>query len=191
MQARLYSAGEIVGKLRGVSTRQILDLAEKGLITPARETTGAGSPRLYDFQNIFEICVCLAVRGRIPAPAGTATQELVQNVLQFIRDEISRMEKVKFTRAEKLIANAEKKLRQRLIAEIQEGGLLRRKTFEPPPFEVLLIDYDTKDYYRLTGCLYKSKLGDLLTDSKKYRPQNYCTYNIEVLKLWEHLDGIF
>ena len=81
----VWSAGEIVKKLRGVTTRQILDLAEKELITPARKTTGAGSPRLYDFQNVFEICVCLAVRGRIPA--GTATQKLIADILQFLRDE--------------------------------------------------------------------------------------------------------
>ena len=60
---KLYSSGEIVNKLKKATSRQILDLAEKGLIIPFRETTGAGSPRLYDFQNIFDICICLTLRG--------------------------------------------------------------------------------------------------------------------------------
>jgi hypothetical protein len=82
---QLYSAGEIVKKLHGVTTRQILDIAEKGLITPARDTGGAGSPRLYDFQNIFEICICLAVRGRIPV--GDASHEFTIRILETIKEE--------------------------------------------------------------------------------------------------------
>jgi len=81
----LYSAGQIDDRLTVVNTRQILDLAEKELITPYRDTTGAGSPRLYDFQNVFEISVCMAVRGRIPA--GIATHDIVRDILEYIREE--------------------------------------------------------------------------------------------------------
>ena len=185
----LYSAGQIIEKLKGVTTRQILDIAEKGLIVPARETTGAGSPRLYDFQNIFEICVCLAVRGRIPAPKGKGTQELIRNVLQVIRDETIRAKDLKIAQLEKLKANSDTSTSKRIETEAQD--IFHRKPLEAPPFDVLLIDYDTVDNYRMSGVLYNKTIGDLLADSKKYRPQNFCTYNIEVLKLWKYLKGIF
>ena len=82
----LYSASEIVQKLKGVTTRQILDLAEKGLIKPARETTGPGAPRLYSKENIFDICICLALRGRLPAHGFTV--ENLSWLLEAIRNEI-------------------------------------------------------------------------------------------------------
>jgi hypothetical protein len=82
---RLFSAGEIVKKLKKGTTRQILDLAEKGIIIPARETTGSGSARLYDSKNIFDICVCLALRGKLP-PHGSS-QEILKRVLRFLSTE--------------------------------------------------------------------------------------------------------
>ena len=80
---KLYSPSQIVAKLKGVTTRQILDLAEKGIIHPARETTGPGSPRLYDFENIFDICICLALRGKLP-PSGK-TLEHIKEILALIK----------------------------------------------------------------------------------------------------------
>jgi len=172
----IYSAGEIVKKLKGVTTRQILDLAEKGLITPIRETTGAGSPRLYSFQNVFEICLCLAVRGRIPA--GTATQELITKVLQFVREETRKEieKKPKKSSFEDLA---------RFLIENESGN------FEPPPFDVLFIGYDDHDDYSFFPIYLNENIGEILATSKKDRPQNYCTYVIEVKKLWEYLDRIF
>jgi DNA-binding transcriptional MerR regulator len=173
---KLCSAGEIVKKLKGVTTRQILDLAEKGLITPFRETTGAGSPRLYDFRNIFEICLCLAVRGRIPA--GTATQELIANILQFVREETRKQEK-----------ENEKGLD---ILELLELKMIHRPEFpEPPPFDILHVAYDDSDNYSFIPISFDQEIGDVLAKSKKYRPQNFCTYVIEVKRLWEYLEGIF
>jgi len=189
MVKTLYSAGEIIERLKGVTTRQILDIAEKGLIVPARETTGAGSPRLYDFQNVFEICICLAVRGRIPAPKGAEKQELTKNILWYIRKETARAKKQKIERLEKLKENSDPSMSKRLETEAQE--IFKKYPLEAPPFDVLLIDYETENNYRLTGTFYKETLGDLLADSKKYKPQNFCTYNIEVLKLWKFLRGVF
>lgn len=179
---RLYSASEIIQKLKGVTPRQILDIAEKGLILPARDTTGAGSPRLYDFQNIFEICLCLAVRGRIPAPKGAGAYELIQNVIQCIREETARAKEQKIVQTEILKAKA---------TAAQAKGIFYRNPLDAPPFDVLLIDYDTENSYRMRGCSYEITLCDLLAGSKKYRPQNYCTYNIEVLALWKYLEVIF
>lgn len=172
----LYSAGEIVKKLHGVTTRQILDLAEKGLIKPARETTGAGSPRLYDFQNVFEICICLAVRGRIPAPAGTATQELTENILKVIREEMQAARKKPIE-----------------LSDVRVVG------FPPPPppsfhtcgFDLLFISYDDRNKYSFMVVSNSQRLDEVLPTSKKYRPQNYCTYFLEVAALWSYLENIF
>jgi len=81
---RLFSGGEIVKKGKKGSTRQILDLAEKGIIHPARETTGSGSARLYDTQNFFDILVCLSIRGMLP-PDGLS-QEFLKKVLRCLSD---------------------------------------------------------------------------------------------------------
>ena len=176
----LYSAGEIVKKLHGVTTRQILDLAEKGLIKPARETTGAGSPRLYDFQNVFEICICLAVRGRIPA--GTATTELIGNVLQSIRELSSEVIQKEEKTSERVIKAA----RARAGFPTSES-----QSFYSPPFDILLIAYDDRDSYSFYPISYNETFGKELRRVKKYRPQNYCTYIIEVKTLWEYLKTIF
>lgn len=171
---RLYSAGEIVKKLHGVNTRQILDLAEKGLIVPARETTGAGSARLYDFQNIFEICVCLAVRGRIPAGPAT-TQELTGNILKHIRNETQRDQNNHLGPTDKIIAMAEAPFLEKV---------------HMPPFDILLIAYDNKENYEFHPIFYKDTF-QYLQRIKKYKPQNYCTYTIEVVALWNFLRRIF
>ena len=162
---QLYSAGEIVKKLHGVNTRQILDLAEKGIILPARETTGAGSARLYDFHNIFEICVALAVRGRIPAGPAT-TQELTGNILKHIRTET-----------------------QRAQGAMSSSSPLEKRLLKPP-FDLLLIAYDDKDNYEFHPIFYKETF-EYLQRIKKYRPQNYCTYTLEVAALWNFLGRIF
>lgn len=182
MLETLYAAGEIVSKLRGVTARQILDLAEKGLITPARETTGAGSPRLYNFQNVFDICLCLAVRGRIPAAAGTATQELIGNILQSVRIATEEARKIKESEPKNISL---KKMRK------AAGLPFFPKTFEPPPFEILFIAYDNQNNYTFITSSSDRKIGDLLAGSKKYRPQNYCTYIIEVSALWSYLKLMF
>ncbi len=157
---QLYSAGEIVKKLRGVTTRQILDLAEKGLIMPARETTGAGSPRLYDFQNIFEICICLALRGKLPS--GGKTLQDIAEILEYIRE-----------------------------ADAAYGAAPRG---EGRSLDIVYLAYDAQDLFTLIPITFdrlQVPLKELLKMSKKYRPQNYCTYLLEVTALREYLKGIF
>jgi hypothetical protein len=178
----LYSAGQIVKRLNGVTTRQILDLAEKGLITPARETTGAGSPRLYDFQNIFEICVCLAVRGRIPA--GTATQELIAGILHCIRESTEEAKKEKENTAE---GQANKIVNE----QFAKAGFPRPEPIEPPAVDLYLIAYDDKNNYSFLEISHTDTFGEALSRSKKYRPQNYCTYILEVSAIWEYLKKVF
>ena len=163
----LWSPGDIVKRLHGVTARQILDLAEKGLITPSRETTGAGSPRLYDFRNVFEICVCLAIRGRIPA--GTAALGLTRAIINFIHvTALKEAVKVK----DPILG----------IPPSLEG---------PPPFDLLLIVCDDRQNYMYYGVSYGQTFGEILGSTKRYKPQNYCSYTIEVSALWSYLKGIF
>lgn len=69
---RLWRPKEIETRLRGISTRQITDLAERKIITPALDTTGAGSARLYDACGLYSILLSLAVRG-ILTPSEVST----------------------------------------------------------------------------------------------------------------------
>ncbi len=177
---QLYSAGEIVKKLHGVSTRQILDLAEKGLITPARETTGAGSPRLYDFENIFEICICLALRGKLPA--GGATLRIIAEILEYIRDTRAQYEKEMETESAFSYLTTEygEKVRTRNYGTILEAVYI---AYDGDPDDIFLapISFDK----------FAPPIQKLLSLSKKYKPQNYCTYLLEVEALRKYLKGIF
>jgi len=68
------------------TARQIHDLAEKRVVRAARDTSGPGSPRLYDRKNVFEIFICLALRGKLP-PHGK-TVELLREVLGILEEDI-------------------------------------------------------------------------------------------------------
>ena len=59
----MFVPGEIAKKIKGVSTRMLTDLAEKGIVIPVKESTGAGSPRLYDEDNLLQIMFAVALRG--------------------------------------------------------------------------------------------------------------------------------
>jgi len=187
---RLYSAGDIVKKLRGVTARQILDIAEKGLVTPVRETTGAGSPRLYDFQNIFEICLCLAVRGKIPAKPA-ATQDLVVKILKHIQDVTKKHQKL-------IKNNQSRKLKTfvKLLQTREEDRFYFNKTEvitppPPPPFDLLIISYDDRNNFIFYEASNKDSFTSIFSSGKKYMPQNYCLYVIEVKRLWEFLNSVF
>jgi len=149
---RMWSAGEIVKRLHGVTARQILDLAEKGLVRPVRETTGAGSPRLYDFENIFEICICLMVRGRIPV--GTDWEKLIAGI--------------------------------RLIISAEQRG--KR---DEPPCDVLLIVPDSTGFFAIIPYSYADEAKKMLEHAKKHRPQDYCSYVLEIRRLWDYLREVF
>lgn len=154
----LWSAGQIVKRLKGVTTRQILDLAEKGIIVPARDTTGPGSARLYNFQNIFEICVCLALRGRLPGHGDTADN--ISHILRVIRE---------------------------ISSEAEKGDI--------PSFDLLYISYDDKNNYSLMPITFHRSMEPLQVAlekaSKKYRPQNFCTYLLEISALRSFLKILF
>jgi len=64
----LYYPSEIVKKTNGfVSVRQITDLAEKGVVTPVRDTNGGGTPRLYDDAGVLKIFIAVSLRGILNA----------------------------------------------------------------------------------------------------------------------------
>jgi len=65
----IYTPSEICARSTGVTPRQITDLAEKGIIQPAKDTPGQGSMRLYDKQNIRDILIALALRGYVAGDA--------------------------------------------------------------------------------------------------------------------------
>jgi hypothetical protein len=175
----LFSPGEIVKRMPGATTRAILDLAEKGLVIPAKKTTGAGSARLYDFYSVFQIAVCLAIRGRIPA--GTGTHELIRNILDFLKEET-----IKAQSREALFANE-------IIKSVWTGQGLSPEPLPlgPPPVKVLFIGYDDGNHYFFSSVDYGDEIGSVLARSSKYRPQNFCTYFIEVGALWNYLKRIF
>ena len=175
----LWSAGQIAKRIPGVTTRQILDLAEKGFISPARDTTGAGSPRLYDFNDIFEICICLAIRGKIPA--GGATQELIKEILMMLKE---------------IANNKGEDDRESDSPGRHNWKMLAKSTsqetyYTKPPFDLLLVSYDDDGRYEFGISPYNLPLERQLKKFKKYKPQNYCTYVIEVAALWKYLKDIF
>ena len=67
----LYTPGEICKKIDGLTVRVIADLAEKGFILPAKDTSGPGTSRLYDKDGIFKIMLYAALRGGLPRDVQT------------------------------------------------------------------------------------------------------------------------
>jgi len=159
----LYSASEIVKKLPGISTRQILDLAEKGLIRPARESTGPGSPRLYTFENIFEICICLSLRGKLP-PSGK-TIKIIANILA----EVKRSQEM--WSADGINPSHAGNIDFLYIAYNDDGeiSIIPMMESQTVPLKHLFTTFS----------------------AKKYKPQQYCTYLLEVASLREFLEDMF
>ncbi len=62
---KLYSPIEISRAIPELTRRTITDLAEKGIVKPQQDTPGRGSARLYSRQNIFEMLIATALRGKI------------------------------------------------------------------------------------------------------------------------------
>lgn len=82
-----WSPGEISKSiLRGVSTRQITDLAERGLVRPVKETSGKGVPRFYDLNGVLDIAVASSLRGLLPP-------YLVGEILKILRERLEQQER--------------------------------------------------------------------------------------------------
>jgi len=63
---RFWAPSEICKSiLRGVTVRQITDLAEQKIITPVRETPGQGIPRFYDDRGVLEIAIACTLRALV------------------------------------------------------------------------------------------------------------------------------
>jgi DNA-binding transcriptional MerR regulator len=58
---RFWSPVEVC-KILDVTSRQITDFAEQGIVTPAKDTAGQGIPRFYDFKGLLEIAVAASLR---------------------------------------------------------------------------------------------------------------------------------
>ena len=65
LKLKIFTPKEICEKIPSVTRRQITDLAEKGLITPIKETSGQGVPRLYDMDGVFKISLAVTLRNVI------------------------------------------------------------------------------------------------------------------------------
>lgn len=61
----LYSPREIVAKIEGAHIRQVADLVEKGVVTPTRDTTARGIPRLFNKEGIKDLMIGLCCRGKL------------------------------------------------------------------------------------------------------------------------------
>jgi len=57
MQKQFYLNNQ-VATIEGMTSRQILSLTDKGVVTPAKEARGAGSKRGYDYINLIEFGIC-------------------------------------------------------------------------------------------------------------------------------------
>ena len=62
MNSFLWKPNEIVKRMPGVSTRQIADMAEKGVIKPLVKADGPGTSRLYNQNGVFSFMVAQVVR---------------------------------------------------------------------------------------------------------------------------------
>jgi len=77
---RLWRPKEIVARIAGATTRQITDLAELGIITPAHDTTGGGTARLYDGRGLYTLMVALALRGTMRP---ISLKMIIEKILEF------------------------------------------------------------------------------------------------------------
>jgi len=62
----LHTPAQVINRIPGLSTRELIDMTEKGLIIPAEESTGQGSPRQYSDENVFQIAVAASLRKTLP-----------------------------------------------------------------------------------------------------------------------------
>lgn len=62
----LWRPQEIAKRIASATTRQITDLASRGIATPVVDTTGGGVSRIYNYQGIYEIMLGLSLRGSMP-----------------------------------------------------------------------------------------------------------------------------
>lgn len=53
-------------KLPGLTIRELIDMSEKGIIIPAVESSGQGSPRQYSEENLLQIAVASSLRTILP-----------------------------------------------------------------------------------------------------------------------------
>lgn len=66
LKQRVWRPKEIQSRIPKITTRQIADLAEKGIVTPTEETSGAGTPRTYDLEAVYGIAIALSIRKIAP-----------------------------------------------------------------------------------------------------------------------------
>jgi hypothetical protein len=63
-----FTPAQVAGLVPGLTVRTLIDMTEKGVITPAVDTPGQGNPRQYDEENIFQISVAFELR-RVLSPS--------------------------------------------------------------------------------------------------------------------------
>lgn len=75
----LYTLKDIIEKLTEVNKRDIIDIMHRKYVTPVMDTAGCGSHRVYNLQNIYELCICLSLRGRVPSKIDTLS--LIKDII--------------------------------------------------------------------------------------------------------------
>jgi hypothetical protein len=81
----IYTPAEIAKKFSDLKPTTITDLAVKGIIKPYKEPANQGSPRLYDRQNIRDICIALSLRGIVH---GEALKRVIDEIKTVNMDDI-------------------------------------------------------------------------------------------------------
>ena len=77
----IYTTKEICDKIPGVKPRMLIDLVEKGIIEPAKDSGGTGEHRLYSKENILEIMVAVSLRGMFPSYLLRAILENLKKII--------------------------------------------------------------------------------------------------------------
>jgi hypothetical protein len=69
MEVRMhyYTPAQVLERLPGLLTiRDLIDMTEKGVIKPAIDSSGQGSPRQYSEENLLQIAVASSLRKILP-----------------------------------------------------------------------------------------------------------------------------
>jgi DNA-binding transcriptional MerR regulator len=64
-----HTSEQVIKRIKGLTPRTLIDLSEKGIIQPMTDTTGTGSHRKYNDENLFQIAVAFNLRKIMPRSA--------------------------------------------------------------------------------------------------------------------------
>jgi hypothetical protein len=96
---------ERLSELPGLTIRELIDMSEKGIIVPAIESSGQGSPRQYSEDNLLQIAVASSLRTILPPKLlkgfmEVEYSEVIKHDLYFLAKWSKKNNKVQFSTGE-------------------------------------------------------------------------------------------